>query len=390
MSARIKKEVKALVTLVTIGLSFFSCAQLTQNHTPAGRLIVTANWVQSSLAQKNDGFRKVNRMSPVLYKNWVIVGNALDGIVAFNQENGQEVWRLPIPQGVEASAAVVKDFLFVGSNNGRMYSIDLSKGQIIWMFDTKSEVVSEPLLNDGVLYFISGSQSIFALEAVTGKQLWTYNRQDTANLMTVRGGSKPAISNGVLYAGFSDGSLVSLNAKTGTQQSEITLNKNTRFKDIDASPVIDGDNIYINSYDDKMYCVSKIRGEILWSTKTGGVSTPLLYGDKLIYTSTRGDLIAVSKMDGHEIWKLTTSDGILTDPILYDGFIVTGESSGSLLLIDSLTGKSKGSFEPGRGLFSRPTANADTKSIYFISGEGNAYSVRAEISRKATISFLRQ
>lgn len=390
MTALIKKEMKVFLFSIYLGISFFSCAQLAHNQTPASHLIVSPNWVKTSLLQRNDGFRKVNRMAPVLYKNLIIVGNALDGIVAFSQENGQEVWRLAIPQGVEASAAIVKDLLFVGSNNGRMYSIDLSKAQIVWMFDTKSEVVSEPLLNDGVLYFISGSQSMFALDAVTGKQLWTYNRQDTANLMTVRGGSKPALSNGVLYAGFSDGSLVSLNAKTGTQQSEISLNKNTRFKDIDSSPVIDGDNIYINSYDDKMYCVSKARGEIIWSVKTGGVSTPLIYGDKIIYTSTRGDLQAVSKTDGHEIWKYSTSNGILTDPILYDGFVVTGESGGSLLLLDSLTGLIKGSFEPGRGIFSRPTANTDTKSIYFISGEGNAYSVRAELSRKATISFLRQ
>ncbi len=387
LTAAFKKKLRFLA--FSICLSSFSCAQFARNQTPQSHLIVSANWVQSSLQKKNEGFRKVNRMSPILYKNWVLIGNAFDGIVAFNQENGQEAWRVAIPQGVEASAAIVKDRLFVGSNNGRMYSIDLVTAQIVWSFDTKSEVVAEPLLNDGILYFISGSQSVFALDAVTGKQLWTYNRQDTSNLMTVRGGSKPAISNGLLYTGFSDGSLVSLNAKTGTQQFEVSLNKNTRFKDIDASPVIDGDNIYINSYDDKLYCVSKSKGEIIWSVKTGGISTPLIYGDKIIFTSARGDLVATGKLDGHEIWKYKTENGILTDPLLYDGFIVAGESSGSLLLLDSLTGQLKGSFEPGRGIFSKPTANMDAKSIYFISGEGNAYSVRAELSRKASISFLR-
>lgn len=390
-SSQLKKILFHAGLVFTLGFTFLSCAQLTKNRAlPQSRLVISVNWVRSSLAKKNEGFRKVNRMTPIIYKNLVIVGNALDGLVAYHQNNGQEVWHVDIPHGVEASGTLIKDRLFVGSNNGRLYSIDLTNAQIIWTFDTKSEVVAEPLLHDGILYFISGSQSIFALDAITGKQLWTYNRQDTANLMTIRGGSKPAFSNGILFVGFSDGSLVSFNAKTGTQQSEITLNKNTRFKDIDSSPVIDGDSIYINSYDDKLYCVSKSRGEIIWSIKGGGISTPLITGDKIIFTTSKGELIVASKKDGHELWRYQTDNGIITDPIIYQGLLVAGESMGSLIFLDLLDGHIKGSYEPGRGIFSKPNINTQNKSLYFISGEGNAYSVRAELIQKAFISYLRQ
>lgn len=379
----------SVMNLVLMGFVFLSCAQFSNRATEPGKLVVSAHWVRDSLASKNLGFRKINRMSPILYKNLVIVGNSIDGVVAYTQDVGQEVWRIAIPQGVEASGTVIKDRLFVGSNNGRMYSIDLGTAQIIWSFDTKSEVIAEPLLQDGVLYFLSASQSVFALDAVTGKQQWTYNRQDTASLMTLRGGSRPSYANGNLYLGFSDGSLVALNAKTGTQQWEIYLNKNTRFKDIDASPVIDGDFIYINSYDDKLYCVSKTKGEIIWSAKSGGVSTPIIVGDRIVFSTSKGELISVAKSDGHEIWKYKSENGILTDPILFRGFIVTGESQGSLLLLDILTGELKGSFEPGRGVFSKPIASLENKLIYFISGEGNIYSVHADFASTAFIDYLK-
>ncbi len=376
-----------LLTLLMFLVSLVGCSHVNTAVTP--KLVISTNWIQDTLNAKNIGFRKINRMTPVIYKDLVIFGNAIDGLVAFNNSSGAEVWRIAVPHGVESGSAVIRDRLFVGSNNGKVYGIDLKLAEIIWTFDTRSEVVAEPILDNGIIYFLSGSQSVFALDASTGKQLWTYNRQDTSNLMTIRGGSKPAISGGNLYVGFSDGSLVSFNAKTGTQQWEIALNKNTRFKDIDASPVVDGDFLYINSYDDKMYCVSKSKGEIIWFSKNGGVSTPVISGDRIFFSTSKGELIALAKKDGQEFWKYKTENGIFTDPIIYNGLITSGESQGSLVFIDMLSGVKKGSFEPGRGVFSKPSANLDQGSIYFISGEGNAYSLRAGTSTKASINYLK-
>lgn len=355
------------------------------------KFIVSAFWVQDTLAQPNNHFRKINRMSPVIYKNSIIVGNAYDGLVSYDLTSKNEKWRVKIPYGVEASVATIKDRLFVGSNNGKMYSIDMTNGEIVWFFDSKSELVSEPLLDEGVLYFISGSQSLYALDASNGKQLWIHNRQDTTNTITVRGGAKPSISKGIVYVGFSDGALVALNSRTGTEQWEITLNRNTKFKDIDASPVIDGDFIYINSYDDKVYCLSKEKGEVIWHTNFGGHGTPLIAGDNLFITSSKGDLVALAKKDGRVLWSKKTKEGIFTEPLLFgpklDPMIVTGESQGKLLFFNATTGEKLQVFEPGRGVFSKPSVHGD--SLYFISGEGNIYGLSARYEYKSSIYYLK-
>jgi outer membrane protein assembly factor BamB len=350
-------------------------------------LKVSAFWVQDTLAEKNYQFRKVNRMTPVVYKKTIVVGNALDGIVSYDLETKNEKWRIAIPRGVEASGAAIRDTLFVGGLDGKLYSVNLPDGRINWTFDTKTEVVSEPLLDEGVLYFMAGSQSMYAVDGVSGKQMWSYSRQDTSSNMTVRGGSKPALVGGMLYVGFSDGSLVALNAQTGTEQWEITLNRNTKFKDIDSSPVVSDDVLLINSYDDKLYCISKNKGEIIWSVPYGGSSTPLVIEDKVYTTSSRGELLALSKKDGSLLWKRDTKMGIYTDPINFNNLLVSGESQGKLMFFEKDSGKVLGSFEPGRGVFSKPAVHEG--HLYFISGEANVYGVSAEFPTRHEIPYLR-
>lgn len=370
-----------LVLISNLGCSFF-------NPRPSEPSL-HAVWAQDLLDKKNIGFRKVNRMTPLVVKNQIIAGSGLEGLVSYDVDTYREKWRTNIPYGVEAAGVFINDRLFVGGNNGRMYSINLNDGSIVWEFDSKSEMLAEPLLEDGVLYFISATGSVFSLDAATGRQRWTYNRQDTASVMTIRGGSKPALSQGILYVGFSDGSLVALNAQTGTQQWEILLNRNTRFRDIDASPVIDENYIYINSYDDAIYCLSKQKGEIVWSAKYGGFGTPLIVGEYIINASSKGELVSLKKKDGSLVWKQTTKNGIFTGPVLMKGLIVTGESQGKLLIIDSLTGAIKDGFEPGRGILSKPSVDFDRNKIYFTSGEANIYGLQLENSNLKKIDYLR-
>ena len=376
-----------LLFLIVSAVFVSGCSMLSKINEKSNRkFVVNAQWVQDTLVKKNNEFRKINRMSPVIYKNTVVVGNSIDGLVSYDLGTKNVKWRLNIPYGVEASAASIKDRLFVGANNGRMYSVNLQNGEIVWSFDSKSELVSEPLLNEGVLYFVSGSQALYALDAATGKQLWIHSRQDTTSSMTIRGGSKPSIANDVLYVGFSDGALVALNAKTGTEQWEITLNRNSKFKDIDASPVIDGDFIYVNSFDDKVYCLSREKGEIVWNAPYGGPTTPLVSGAHVFVTSSKGELVSLSKKDGNLAWSRKTSEGIFSELSLFNDLIVTGETQGKLLFFNKTTGETVGSFEPGRGVFSKPSVFDNL--IYFVSGEGNVYGLKAQYEFKSSIYYL--
>ncbi len=381
-----------------ISVLLWSCSSVQFNETkPVGKstdavtndIRLKQFWVSDTLAKSNSAFRKINRFTPVFYNNQIITANGYDGLVSYNKSNMQINWRFKINQGIESSGLVAGGQLFVGGLDGLFYSIDLDHGKLNWKFDTKTEIVSEPLLHKGIIYFLNGANALFSLDASSGKQFWVYNRQETSTQMTIRGGSRPVIDNNLIYIGFSDGSLAAINISSGNPQWEVLLNKNNRFKDIDSSPVTDGDKTYINSYDDKLYCLSKANGTIIWKSDFGGASAPLVSGDRLVYSTSKSHIMSVSKSDGKLIWSDKNILGVATEPILHKGFVIVGESQGSLKLFDLLTGKLKASFEPGRGVFSKPVVDQE-QNIYFISGEANIYGVKIQPVRKAEIPYLVQ
>lgn len=337
---------------------------------------VKTAWVRQTTQKDNLGFRKINRMTPVIAGDLVIQGNSIDGLVAYEKETGRKKWSLPISNGVEPSAALIRDRLFVGASDGNFYSIAASTGLIQWSFATKAENLSAPLLDEGVVYFMAGNNVFYALDAATGQQMWLYSRQDTSQF-SIRGGSQAALKNGVLYVGFSDGSLVALNAKSGSVVWETQLNRNKRFRDIDATPVIDGDQLYIAGYDDKLYSVSLDKGEILWRIDGGGYQAVTLAGDKLFYSTSNGEVWALKKSTGEKIWTYKIPDGVGTQVIPYKGSVVFGESQGKLVFLDPSTGSVLGKMEPGRGILSTPQVDEKNQRVYFISGEGNLFAIDA-------------
>ena len=372
------------------GFMLFGCA--TTNRVQSIKqteLKLKSFWVTDTLAKSNPAFRKINRFTPIIYNNHVIAANGYDGLISYNKSTLQVDWRFNIKQGIEAAGLMAGDSLFVGGLDGIFYSIDLDDGKLNWKFDTKTEIVSEPLIYKGIIYFLNGANALFSLDASTGKQFWVYNRQETSTQMTIRGGSRPIIDNNLIYVGFSDGSLAALNLATGTPQWDVLLNKNNRFKDIDASPVIDDDKIYINSYDDKLYCLSKNNGSILWKSEYGGSTAPIISGDRLIYSTSKSHILSVSKNDGKLFWSVKSILGIATEPILFKGFVVVGESQGSLKFFDLLTGDLRTSFEPGRGVMSKPSID-EGKNIYFMSNEGNIYGVHSLELKNSQIPYLVQ
>lgn len=360
------------------------------NHTAEKREFhVREVWARQAPEKENLGFRKINRMTPVILGNLLIQGNAIDGMVAYDRDTGRQLWRLPVWNGVEAGATVINDRLFFGASDGLFYSVNAKTGQVLWTFPTHSENIAEPFLDtaNGIVYFLSGANVVYALEAESGRQLWLYSRQDTSNF-SIRGGSRPALKDGNLFVGFSDGTLVSLNAKTGNLQWELPLNKNKKFRDVDAAPIVDGDQIYVSGYDDKLYCINALKGDVQWKIDGGGYYPVTIYNDRIFYSTTAGEVWALQKGNGQKMWSYSVKEGIPTQVRVYKGLAVFGETQGRLRFLDVNTGKEVSSFDPGRGIMSTPAIDEKNSQVYFISGEANVYAMEAKWGYPQWIPYL--
>lgn len=378
----IKKLISIAVLLLSVGCQ-------SNPFIESREFQVSKYWTFQNTSEINLKYRKINRMSTLIGDGYVVQGNGIDGISAYNTENGSKLWSLKIEEGVEASGALVNDKLYFGSQGGQFYSVNAKTGTILWTFPTRIENLSEPLVVDGVVYFLTGSNTVYALKADTGESLWLYSRPEVMPV-TVRGGAKPTMRKGALIVGFSDGTLVSLEASSGKVKWEKQLNNGKRFRDLDSDPLVVEDDIFVTGFDDSIYKIRAATGEIVWKSEFGGYGNLVSYKDLVLFATSSSEFIALNVSSGSKVWtyKLPQS-GIATGATLFKNYVVFGDSNSDLVFADAITGQVIQKFTPGRGIMSRPTVDEKLGRVYFISGNASFYSLRASWEIPQKFGFLK-
>ncbi|MEM7531934.1 MAG: PQQ-binding-like beta-propeller repeat protein [Chloroflexota bacterium] len=114
--------------------------------------------------------------SPIVFGDLVIVG-ASSTLVAFDKNNGAEVWSFKADEAIASGAAIENNTVFFTDLLGA-YALDLQTGQELWHY--KHEILSllfAPILTqDSVL--ITGGDTVFALEKTSGEAQWVRNFND--------------------------------------------------------------------------------------------------------------------------------------------------------------------------------------------------------------------
>ncbi|CAM5999396.1 unnamed protein product [Sphagnum balticum] len=350
--------------------------------TAPNRLVIEKRWVRNTPAETYLGNRRIHRFVPLVLEKTVIVGNSIDGVVAYDRNTASEKWRLAIKDGVEGGAFYNEDVLYFGASDGQLYAVQADSGSVLWTYPLKAEGLAKPFVKSGILYVLGGNNVAHAIDAKTGKLLWIYNRREASNI-SVRGGSQPALLGDLLLIGFSDGTLVGLNKSSGAVVWEANLNHNKRFRDVDATPIIDETTAYVSSYDGGLYAINGMDGKILWSIDDGGFEEVALQGNTLFYSSTAGKTYAIDKKSGKVLWVKENPGGIATGPVLFKGTVLVGELDGALRFYDMRTGEALNSFEPGRGVTSQASVDAKTGQVYFVSHDANIFALEVDWKRFA-------
>lgn len=348
------------------------------------------NWVKPTYDEAFIAHRKMNRMTPVVTDKLIIQGNNLEDLVAYNRKSGREAWRVQFKGGVEAGAVHFKNRLYVTANDGTVQALDIENGKSLWTFSTSSENVSAPIMDTqtGLLYFQNAQNIVFCLDAESGKQVWIYSRNDAA-LFTIRGAAAPYLNNGSVYVGFSDGTFVSLKASNGQLNWDQGLNRNKKFRDIDASAVVYKDLIIVSGYDDKVYALDAVRGAIVWSYPVGSSVAATVLGDDILVGTTSKSILRLKAATGDLVWSYNDVKGIPTQVVAFDKYLIFGESQGLLKVLNADDGKLVNSFEPGRGIFSKPYVDEKKSEVMFISGEAYLYNLKLVKNQIESFSFTK-
>lgn len=360
--------------LFILGWSLAGCAIFEQKR-PVRKFEISRAWARHTVDSDYAGFRVQHRMSPILYKSLIIQGNGIDGIRAYNKQSGRLAWNFRVKGGVEIGATLSGNRLFFGANDGFFYGLNADSGDVLWSFPLKAEGLGVPVVDGENVYFLSANNTAYALKVASGEQVWVYNRIESTNL-NVRGTAEPIILGSNLLLGFSDGAFVALDKARGGVIWERQLGTGIRFKDVDSKAVVDGDRVYVSSYDGQLYCLSTADGRTFWSNEEGGYSAVTIEGDALYYASSMGKVIALDKGSGKLIWSKKLTRSIATQPVFFRGLVLYGEWDGSIRAVDARSGDEVSHYSTGRGVASTPVIDSATNIMYLTSVDANLFALR--------------
>ena len=307
----------------------------------------------------------------------LVLGSRGGAVVGVDVGSGAISWSTPISGSVDGNARYDKERgqVYVGSDDGYLYAIEPDKGAIRWSSKFKGAIDRGPDIGASGLFVATAADRVFSVDPSDGKTRWQYER-DTPEGFTIHGYAVPRQYGPVVYAGFSDGYLAALQAETGDLLwSRSLAAASEQFVDVDASPILQGDQLYAASFSGGVYALRPKDGEVSWHLLIDGTSALAMGAQNLYAVSSRNGLAAVS-LQGNILWRQGLPDaGDLTVPVEVGPYLVFSGSRQGLFIVERSTGKLLQVFDPARGMCAAPTIDREGRALYVLANSGTLYAL---------------
>ncbi|WNN43319.1 MULTISPECIES: outer membrane protein assembly factor BamB [Winslowiella] len=313
------------------------------------------------------------------------------GIVkALDAANGKQKWKVDLSEktgffsrnrsallsgGVTAGG----EHIYIGSERAQVYALNSADGSIAWQTNVAGEAMSRPVVSDGLVLIHTSNGMLQGLDQASGAVKWSVNLDMPA--LSLRGESAPATAFGAAIVGGDNGrvSAVMMNQGQLIWQQRISQPSGAteidRLSDVDTTPVVVNGVVYALAYNGNLTALDLRSGQILWKREIGSVSDLIVDAGRIYLVDQDDRVMALSVEGGVSIWR--QSDLLhrnLTSPVLYNGYIVVGDSEGYLHWINTDDGRFVAQQKvDSSGLQSEPVVASDKLLIQANNGEVYAF-----------------
>ena len=331
-----------------------------------------------------------SQLQPVVEEDHIYAAARDGDVTAFDRNSGETLWSvdladLPInadKRSARLSGGLVSRYgkLFLGSENGVVYALNEANGEVLWQTTVPGEVVASPAVEDGRVVVLTTSGRLMALDTDEGKLQWTLSEEQPP--LTLRSASTPVITNGAVLYGRADGKvgIALLSNGQPVRQSKVADPRGAteldRMVDVDASPLIAGDELYAIAYNGQLMARKLMTGDEVWKRKYSGYRDMAVTGNAIVLTDSRSHLFAVDRRNGLELWSNTQLENrTVTAPVILGDYVVVGDVEGYLYWLDRTDGTIKAMQQlDSSGLYAAPLVEGDT--LYVQSRDGKLYALK--------------
>ena len=308
-------------------------------------------------------------LGPINYDNAVYVASRSGQVKAVDLSNGHTIWDKNLSQSTLFSSKTAlfsggvsadDKYVYIGSERAVVYALDRNDGNVIWEKPVRGEVLARPVSSADKLIIHTANGNLQALNRNTGADEWDVMLEVPP--LSVRGNSTPTIAHGAAIFGDDTGHVNAYYINNGQliwQQRISQPSGSTeiaKLNDVDSTPVIEGNLAYAIGYNGNVVALDLSNGQIVWRKEMGSTHSFVVDSQQLFVVDQNDNVRAVSKNGGAILW---TQAGLLhrqlTDPVIYENYIVVGDFEGYLYWLDKDKGEIVAKTQvSSSGLISKP------------------------------------
>lgn len=303
-------------------------------------------------------------------------GNARNTGLSKSKSTPGKPWIRETPnKGMFHSPALDEDgTLYIGADT--LYALEGNTGKKKWEFNTGVGFAGSTVIGANGLLYTGNYNYVYAIDKRTGKKRWRFESKRDIN-------SNPTVgADGTVYIIGSDKTLHALDGGTGREKWTYATHGMGFY-----APTLDAEGtVYFIS--DKVYALNAADGSVKWDFDAEG-QTPLgspALNDGVLYFGTagkkEGTVIALDTATGKPKWKFVTPKFVQSSPSLgADGTLYIGCGDGSVYALNSADGTLKWTFKTGKDVASSPAVGADG-TVFVGSFDGKFYALNGKTGAK--------
>lgn len=305
------------------------------------KLNLTVQW-EASVGDGYDG-KNVNLL-PAVTEDSVYAADRKGVIQAYNRQSGERRWEVESDLVFTAGPVFHRGLIVLGTSDAEIAAFSIADGSLLWKTSVSSEIFALPTIADGVVVIRGTDGQIIGLDEKDGHILWHHER--TAPPLAVRSKGGPLVVKNTVFDGYGSGKLIALNLKTGQTEWEVTValahgrSEIDRLLDINATPVVKGDTLYVSGYQAGIAAVALKDGEVQWRQERFYSSNGLSSNkDALFLSDANSDVWRIDMRNGSDMWKQKAlHQRRLTPPAPIRDKLVVGDLEGYVHVLSQDTG----------------------------------------------------
>ncbi|MCK5122399.1 MAG: outer membrane protein assembly factor BamB [Methylococcales bacterium] len=305
-------------------------------------------------------------------------------VQARDVKTGDLIWETETEYQFSAGPGVGSELAILATSNAEVVAFNVETGEKQWVAAVSSEVLANPVVANNIVIVRTTDGKVVALNENDGAQLWVFERSVPA--LSIRGTGSPIIVGDNVIAGYANGKLLALRLSDGKNSWETSVaipsgrSEIERLVDLDVDPVETDGVIFISSYSGGTTAILEFDGDVLWRNDDVSSYSGLSYDWRYLYISDASSHVwQLDQRNGASLWKQDELyNRVLTAPVAYDDYVVTGDYDGYLHWLAVSDGRQLGRIKiADSAIDARPVVVDNV--VYIYSNDGTLAALKARL-----------